>query len=114
MYPRDTTPSYPQDTYGPCLYLRKSLFLIFNRYVQGTTWTITDNVMRHSYGSGLFRRKTGQNTVVCSRVVDTAGSGRPTWCAWSNTGADCDPQKRSPLEPRVPHRLLLDDREGLQ
>jgi hypothetical protein len=76
-------------------------------------WTTNDNGTKPSLGRGRSPKRIGQNTLPSRGTANIAGFDPPTLSAWSDTGADCEPPKRSPLEPRPP-RQLSDGWEGLQ
>jgi hypothetical protein len=117
MYPEEQYPRIRR-IHTVCVYILKvyiSFFLFsFLKLSIGNAWTKNDNgTTTHFLGSGRFPRRIGPNTHPKRGMANIAGFDPQMLCAWSDTGAACDPPKHSPLEPRSPRRLPLDNR-GLQ
>jgi hypothetical protein len=119
MYPQDTYPPYPQDTYGTrlilkvCLSFYSFLLLFLDRIGMKDTWTKTNKKATPSSGSGRFPKRIGPNTRLNRGMGNIAGFDPQMLCASSNIGAKCEPPKHNLLESRPVCLPLLDDREGL-
>jgi hypothetical protein len=113
MYPQDTYPLYPKDTYGPrlilkvCLSYFPFLLLLLDRIRMRDTWTKTNKETKPSSGNGRFPKRIGPNTLLNRGMANIAGFDLPILCVWSNTGVDCNLTKHSALRPRSSRLGLL-------
>jgi hypothetical protein len=75
-------------------------------------WAKIESETKLSLGRGRSPKRIGANIRPNRGMANIAGFVPLTSCAWSNTGAHCEPPKYSRLEPRPPRRLLVGDRRG--
>jgi hypothetical protein len=113
MYPQDTYPPYPQDTYGTRLLLKVCLsyfsFLLplFDRIRVRNTWTKINKEMKPSSGNGRFPKRIGPDTRLNRGMANIAGFDLPILCVWSNTGVDCNLTRHSAVRLRSSRPGLL-------
>ena len=106
MYPQDTYPPYPQDTYGTrlilkvCLSFYSFLLLFLDRIGMKDTWTKTNKKATPSSGNGRFPKRIGPSTRLNHGMENIAGFDPPMLCASSNTGIDCNLTEHSTVRAR--------------
>jgi hypothetical protein len=63
-------------------------------------WTKIESGTKLFLRRGRSPKRIGASTRPNPGTANIAGFVPPTLCAWSNTGADCDPSQHNPPEPR--------------
>jgi hypothetical protein len=99
------TPPRTKTVHPVCVYILKvypsffsyfSFLFFLSRYNRGDIWVEIYNGTKTSSGCRRSPKRIEPNTRPNRGLANTAGSDRPTWFAWSTTGADCAPPRLLP------------------